>query len=89
MRETTAGITAFSTDDAVTIAAFSLDGVLFAVDLVRSDARPVTVSADSGVVDPRVSPDGRHVAYVVGGSVHVIPLDLAVGSPAPSRLLCG
>ena len=38
LRETTSGITAYSVDDAVSRAVFSLDGVLFAVDLIRHNS---------------------------------------------------
>lgn len=87
MRETTSGITAFTTDLAVTVAAFSLDGTLHGVDLTTAGAAATALSSDAAVVDPRVSPDGSRVAYVSAGSVFVVDLGLD-GAAAQPRLLC-
>jgi dipeptidyl-peptidase-4 len=74
MRETTSGITGYSSDTAATTAAFALSGRLHVVDLVGDDgARELDVPGP--VVDPRLSPDGRHVAYVASGTVHVVAVD--------------
>ena len=74
MRETTSGITGYSSDTAATTAAFALSGRLHVVDLVGDDgARELDVPGP--VVDPRLSPDGRHVAYVASGTVHVVDVD--------------
>lgn len=83
MRETTSGITAFSTDRDVSWAAFSLDGDLFGIDLLSPGAEPVALPSPGGAVDPRVSPDGRHVAFVADRSVHVVAADGAT----PSRIV--
>jgi dipeptidyl-peptidase 4 len=83
MRETTAGITAYSADDAVTRAAFSIDGVLFSVDLRDPGATAIELPSPGPVVDPRLSPDGVTVAFVSDGALYVVPAD---GS-APARSL--
>jgi len=75
MRETTSGITAFSTDSAVTRATFSIDGTLMVVDLVDPAAVAGVLPAPPGVIDPRMSPDGAHVAFVAARSVFVVPAD--------------
>lgn len=75
MRETTTGITAFSTDSAVSRAAFSIDGTLMVVDLVAPSAVARALPAPAGVIDPRMSPDGERIAFVSSRSVHVIACD--------------
>ena len=80
MRETTAGITAYSTDLDVSRAVFAVDGDLYTVDLVTPDAAPGRVPQPGPAVDPRLSPDGRTVAFVVDGAVWVAPAD-GVGEP--------
>jgi dipeptidyl-peptidase-4 len=83
MRETTSGITAYSADDAVERAVFSLDGVLFSIDLMAADAVPVELPSPGPVVDPRISPDGALAAYVCERSLYVVATDGA----APERCL--
>lgn len=83
LRETTTGITAFSTDSGVTRATFSLAGVPYCVTLTGpSDA--VQLAHPGPVVDPRMSPDGVHVAYVSDGSLHLSPSD----GTGPAVRLC-
>ncbi len=73
-RVQTAGITAFSTDDAVTTAVFALSSRLFAVDLVGG--APVReLRTHIAVVDPRLDPTGRRVAFAGDRGVHVVELD--------------
>jgi dipeptidyl-peptidase-4 len=70
MRVGTAGVVAYSTDDAVSLAVFALSSRLFLVDLVGDDAvRELPVTAP--VIDPRLDPTGRRVAYADGRGVHV------------------
>ncbi|MFI9052003.1 prolyl oligopeptidase family serine peptidase [Streptomyces sp. NPDC053427] len=72
-RERSVGVVAYATDDAALLVAFALSGALWAV---RTDGgAPFPVSAAGPVVDPRPSPDGRHIAYVSRGSLHVVGLD--------------
>lgn len=75
MRETTTGITAYSTNGAVTRAAFSIDGALMIVDLVDATARPAVLPSPAGVIDPRLSPDGTTVAFVASRSLFTVPSD--------------
>ena len=82
-RVQTAGITAFSTDDAVTTAVFALSSRLFLVDLV-GDAPVRELTTHVAVVDPRVDPTGRRVAFAGDRGVHVVELDGGV-----SRLVVG
>jgi dipeptidyl-peptidase 4 len=72
-RERAEGVVAYSTDRAVTAAAFSVGGRLFLADLVDGGARELR--AVGPVFDPRIDPTGRHVAYVAGRALHVIDLD--------------
>lgn len=80
LRESTSGITAFTTDRGLTVAAFSLDGDLWAVDLKETAPAPRHLPHPGPVVDPRVSPDGVHVAYVTDGALAVSRTD---GAGAP------
>jgi dipeptidyl-peptidase-4 len=72
-REGSAGIVGYATDRAVESAAFALSGRLFTASLTGGGARELPVPAP--VVDPRPSPDGRHVAYVCEGALRVIAVD--------------
>lgn len=69
-REGGAGIVGYATDTAVELASFALSGRLFTAELRAGTARELTVPAP--VIDPRPSPDGRHVAYVARGGLRVI-----------------
>ncbi|HYN75007.1 MAG TPA: DPP IV N-terminal domain-containing protein, partial [Candidatus Limnocylindria bacterium] len=70
MREGGAGITSYSTDKEVRLAAFALSSRLFVADLVAGGARELPVAGP--VIDPRMSPDGSRVAYVANGGLHVV-----------------
>jgi dipeptidyl-peptidase-4 len=73
-RERSGGVVAYSTDAAVRTVAFALDGALW---VLRPDggeaARPLATAGP--VVDPRIDPTGRRVAYVTGGALHTVELD--------------
>jgi dipeptidyl-peptidase-4 len=73
-RERAGGIVAFGADDDLTVAAFALAGRLFVADLRVGGAPPLEVAA-GGVLDPRVDPTGRRVAWVAGRALHVAELD--------------
>jgi len=80
MREGGAGITSFSADEDVTSATFALSSRLFVVDLtggsVDGDGAGTHELPSAGpVIDPQMSPDGRAVAYVTGGALHVVSTD--------------
>ncbi|WP_251094803.1 prolyl oligopeptidase family serine peptidase [Streptomyces sp. Caat 7-52] len=69
-REGGAGIVGYATDGAVELASFALSGRLFTAELRAGTARELPVPGP--VIDPRPSPDGRHVAYVCGGALRVV-----------------
>ncbi|MGV9450587.1 prolyl oligopeptidase family serine peptidase [Streptomyces sp. NPDC003635] len=69
-REGGAGIVGYATDAAVELASFALSGRLFVAELRAGTARELPVQGP--VIDPRPSPDGRHVAYVTQGALHVV-----------------
>ncbi|MEE1939223.1 prolyl oligopeptidase family serine peptidase [Streptomyces sp. TRM 70361] len=68
-REGSAGVVGYATDAAVETAAFALSGRLFTADLRTGAVRELPVPTP--VVDPRPSPDGRRIAYVVDGALRV------------------
>ncbi|ELS56071.1 prolyl oligopeptidase family serine peptidase [Streptomyces viridochromogenes] len=69
-REGGAGIVAYATDTAVELASFALSGRLFTAELRAGTARELP--APGPVIDPRPSPDGRHIAYVARGALRVV-----------------
>jgi len=64
-RESASGIVSYSVDAAGTKACFTLAGALFLLDLSTHDVS--TPLVEGAVFDPRLSPDGRYVAYVSAG----------------------
>lgn len=72
-REHAEGIVAYAPDPDLRLAAFSLSGELFVVDLV--DGRVRTLPAVSPVFDPRPAPTGERIAYVSGGDLRVVSLE--------------
>jgi dipeptidyl-peptidase 4 len=82
VRERAAGIVAFATDDACTIASFALAGTVYVADL-RPAAGPGPANAvrelgtRTPAADPRPDPTGRRVGYVHDGALRVV--DLASG----------
>ncbi|MEU6544286.1 alpha/beta fold hydrolase [Streptomyces sp. NPDC046859] len=69
-REGGAGIVSYGTDATVELASFALSGRLFTAELRAGTARELPVRGP--VIDPRPSPDGRHVAYVARGALRVV-----------------
>ncbi|NEB08588.1 S9 family peptidase [Streptomyces coelicoflavus] len=69
-REGGSGIVGYATDAAVELASFALSGRLFAAELRVGTARELP--APGPVIDPRPSPDGRHIAYVARGALRVV-----------------
>src|SRR5580658_10098667 len=73
VRETAAGIVAYATDKAGTLAVFALSGQVYAVPL-GEPAQPRLVPAKTPALDPRPDPTGTRVAYVHDGALHVVHL---------------
>ncbi|MEU2713657.1 prolyl oligopeptidase family serine peptidase [Streptomyces sp. NPDC007205] len=86
-REGGAGIVGYATDSAVELAAFALSGRLFTAELPAGTTRELRVPGP--VVDPRPSPDGRHIAYVARGALRVVGAegdgDRALAEPEPTE----
>ena len=81
VRETAAGIVAYATDHAASLAVFALSGQVYAVALGDADAVPRLLPAKAPALDPRPNPAGTAVAYVHDGTLRVI--SLATGDDAP------
>ena len=64
MRETTSGITSYSTDSSGTKVAFALSGQLFVGEI--SDAKFKNLNVAGPVIDPRLSPDSNFIAWSNG-----------------------
>ncbi len=72
-RESAGGVVAYATDTAVTVAAFSLSGRLFAAGLLSGVSRELPV--DGPVFDPRPDPLARRIAYASNRSLRIAELD--------------
>lgn len=82
-REGTSGIVAFDVDPSGRWATFALSGRAYGVHL---GARAVSeLPTADGVIDPRLDPRGRHVAYAADGALRVVTLatkeDRALAEP--------
>ncbi|GGP93427.1 peptidase [Streptomyces griseomycini] len=90
-REGGAGIVGYATDAAVELAAFALSGRLFTAELRAGTARELPVPGPA--IDPRPSPDGRHVAYVARGALRVVAAegadDRALATPEAEGVAYG
>ena len=75
VRETAAGIVAFSTDRDMTMAVFALSGQVYRVPLGVPDPAARLVATKTPALDPRVNPLGRQVAYVHEGALRVTSLE--------------
>jgi dipeptidyl-peptidase 4 len=72
-REQASGVTQYATDVQMRWAVFALGGQLWLVDLATGTARELP--ATTPVIDPRLDPTGRVIAYVSGGALRVIGAD--------------
>lgn len=83
-RERAAGITAFATDPACSLAAFTLAGVVYVADL-RPTGGVQELATLTPAADPRPDPTGTHVAYVNDGALRVHEIatgtDRAIADP--------
>jgi dipeptidyl-peptidase-4 len=84
-REHATGIVGYATDAAADLLAFALNGRLWTVRSADPAAVPRELPVEGPVVDPRPSPDGRHVAYVCRGALRVATL--AADGGADTRTL--
>ncbi|GII85936.1 peptidase [Sphaerisporangium siamense] len=82
-REQAGGVVAYAADSALASAVFALSGGLYLVELATGAVR--ALDAHGPVIDPRLSPDGAHVAYISGGALRVQAVsggeDRALASP--------
>jgi dipeptidyl-peptidase 4 len=69
MRETTSGITSYSTDESGNKIAFALSGQLFVGDTAGGNLTNLNVVGP--VIDPRLSPDGSLVAWSNGKDLFI------------------
>ncbi|MEE1771339.1 prolyl oligopeptidase family serine peptidase [Streptomyces sp. JV185] len=69
-REGSSGIVDYAVDAAAELAAFALSGKVYVAELRAGTARALPVPGP--VIDPRPSPDGRHIAYVSKGALRVV-----------------
>ncbi|WP_405795059.1 prolyl oligopeptidase family serine peptidase [Streptomyces sp. NBC_01506] len=90
-REGSAGIVGYAVDGAAELAAFALSGRLFTAELRAGTTRELPVPGP--VIDPRPSPDGRHIAYVAGGTLRVTDAegggDRALAAPEDEQITYG
>ena len=68
-----AGIDAYATGPGTGLAAFTLAGALWAVDV--AGGQPRRLPAAEPAADPRPGPGGQRIAYVSGGALRVIEAD--------------
>ena len=69
VRETGGGVVSYDSDPALGAAVFALGGSLWRVDLDTGSAAALPARPDA--FDPRLSPDGRRVAYGSGSGLRV------------------
>jgi dipeptidyl-peptidase-4 len=83
VREQAGGVTAYTVDRSGSTVACALGGQLVVVDVASATARMVAL--DVPVFDPRISPDGAHVALHHDDGVSVV--DLSAPVPQLRRLV--
>ncbi|MDF6044666.1 prolyl oligopeptidase family serine peptidase [Streptomyces sp. JH14] len=90
-REGSSGIVGYAVDEAAELAAFALSGKVYVAELRAGTARALPVPGP--VLDPRPSPDGRHVAYVSKGALRVVGAegdgDRALAEPENAHISYG
>ena len=87
-REAAAGIVGYSVDTAMTTAAFVLSGRLFVTDVATGETRELE-TPEGAVLDPRIDPTGRRVAFVSLGRLWVVELDGADARPVTPQDIVG
>ncbi|MGC5002106.1 prolyl oligopeptidase family serine peptidase [Streptomyces sp. NBC_01762] len=90
-REGSSGIVGYAVDSAAELAAFALSGKVYVAELRAGSTRALPVPGP--VLDPRPSPDGRHVAYVSKGALRVVAAegdgDRALAEPEDAHISYG
>ncbi|WP_433916558.1 S9 family peptidase [Streptomyces sp. NBC_01744] len=90
-REGSSGIVGYAVDSAAELAAFALSGKVYVAELRAGSTRALPVPGP--VLDPRPSPDGRHVAYVSKGVLRVVAAegdgDRALAEPEDAHISYG
>jgi dipeptidyl-peptidase 4 len=86
LREQADGITAYDIDIALTRAVFALNGAVYVADL--SSGIVQSLATKPGAYDPRLSPDGRWIAYISERSLRIIGADPA-SALAEDRIVMG
>ncbi|WP_440574796.1 alpha/beta fold hydrolase [Streptomyces sp. AC154] len=90
-REGSSGIVGYALDAAAELAAFALSGKVYVARLRAGTARALPVPGP--VIDPRPSPDGRHIAYVSKGALRVVGVggeeDRALAEPEDAQVSYG
>ncbi|HEV3381397.1 MAG TPA: prolyl oligopeptidase family serine peptidase [Trebonia sp.] len=71
IRETGAGIVAYATDAAHTLAVFTLSGQVYTAGLGERRSEPRLVATRTPVLDARPDPTGKRIGYVHEGSFRV------------------
>lgn len=72
-RESGAGIVSYTVDNDGRTAAFALSGALWVCDIHSGECRELHTAGP--VIDPRIDPTGRHVAYASGGALRIVAVD--------------
>lgn len=75
LRESGAGIVAFSVDDSMTTAVFALSGSIGVAPLVDETRATQLLEVPGPAIDPRIDPQGTRIAWVAQGSLHVADID--------------
>ncbi|MFI6482686.1 prolyl oligopeptidase family serine peptidase [Nonomuraea sp. NPDC050663] len=68
-REQAGGVVGYAVDRQAVKAVFALSGELYLTTLASGET--VQLETPGGVIDPRLSPDGRYVSYVSGGALRL------------------
>lgn len=72
LRESGSGITSFSIDKSGDHLCFALNGELWYYQVTTEKISNIEIP--SSIIDPRLSPDGKHIAGVIGGSFYLYSL---------------
>ncbi|MDI5970463.1 prolyl oligopeptidase family serine peptidase [Streptomyces sp. SL13] len=74
-REGSAGVVGYAVDGAVRWAVFALSGRLFLADLRPGGGAAREIAVPGPVAEPRLSPDGRWIAYTAARGLRLVAVD--------------